>query len=107
MNGRNNLPQEVSMESRAAPAPVPPGRRSFFRWLTFGLGGAASAIAALPIVGYILGTKSRSVHWIDLGSVDDFAAGETRLVTFANPLSQPWDGMTAHTGVYVRRLEED
>ena len=27
---------------------------------------------------------------------------ETRLVTFDNPLRQPWDGIMASTGVYVR-----
>ena len=29
--------------------------------------------------------------------------GSTRLVTFDNPIRQPWDGLTAMTGVYVRR----
>ncbi len=56
----------------------------------------------LPLVGYLLGARKRPVDWVDLGRVDDFAAGETRLVTFDNPIRQPWDGMTAHTGVYVR-----
>ena len=42
-----------------------------------------------------------------LGSVDDFPPDETRLVTFDNPIRQPWDGMAAHTGVYVRHQGKD
>ena len=38
-----------------------------------------------------------------LGPIESFAIGETRLATFDNPLRQPWDGVVAHTGVYVRR----
>ena len=41
------------------------------------------------------------------GPVTNFPVGETRLETFANPISQPWDGMTAKTGVYVRNLGDD
>jgi menaquinol-cytochrome c reductase iron-sulfur subunit len=33
-----------------------------------------------------------------------FPVNETRLVTFDNPIRQPWDGVTARTGVYVRNL---
>jgi Rieske Fe-S protein len=97
------------MEPSTTPVPAPavPERRNFFRWVTYALGGVASAVAGLPILGYLLGSKPRAVHWIDVGRVADFAAGETRMVTFDNPLSQPWDGVTARTGVYVRRLGED
>jgi hypothetical protein len=35
--------------------------------------------------------------------VGKFPPNQTRLATFDNPLGQPWDGMTAHTGAYVRR----
>lgn len=88
------------------PSPIPPEptpRRGFFRWITYALGGLASAMVGLPLVGYILGVKREPDRWVDLGAVDDFETGETRLVTFDNPLRQPWDGMVAHTGVYVRR----
>ena len=51
--------------------------------------------------------RKRPVEWVPLGSVSDFPADETRLVTFDNPIRQPWDGMTAHIGVYVRRQSEE
>ncbi len=35
----------------------------------------------------------------------DFAPGETRLVTFRNPFSDPWDGETANVPAYVRCVE--
>lgn len=98
------------MESEMDPTPAterPPRRRNFFRWITYGLGALASAAVGLPLVGYIIGSKPQPDDWVDLGGVDDFEAGETRLVTFDNPIRQPWDGMTAHTGVYVRREPPD
>lgn len=85
------------------PAAHPPQRRSFFRWVTCALGALASAMVGLPFVGYIVGSKRRPKEWVDLGPVGDFNTGETRLVTFDSPMRQPWDGMVAHTGVYVRR----
>jgi Rieske Fe-S protein len=42
-----------------------------------------------------------------LGPVSDFPVNETRLIKFDNPLRQSWDGITAHTGVYVRYEGKD
>ncbi len=80
-------------------------RRGFFRWVTFALGAVASAFAGIPIVAYFLGTRKTAIVWVNLGSVEDFPKEQTRLVTFDNPLRQPWDGKTANTGVFVRREE--
>jgi menaquinol-cytochrome c reductase iron-sulfur subunit len=86
----------------------PPSRRSFFfRWATYGLGGLASAVVGLPLVGYILGSKRQPDQWVGLGRSEEFEPGSTRLVTFENPIRQSWDGMTAMTGVYVRRQTTD
>jgi len=98
---------ESTTDAPANPPEHPPQRRNFFRWVTYGLGGLASAVVGLPLVGYLVGAKTRPDDWVDLGRVVDFATGETRLVTFDNPLRQPWDGMVAHTGVYVRREEPE
>jgi menaquinol-cytochrome c reductase iron-sulfur subunit len=82
-------------------------RRGFFRWVTVASGAVASAFFALPVAGYLLKMKKRPIEWVDLGKVGDFALNETRMVTFDNPIRQPWDGMTAHTGVYVRYNGKD
>jgi Rieske Fe-S protein len=85
-----------------------PGRRTFFSLLTYGLGAVAAALAGIPFVGYLFGARQAPVDWVLLGPVADFPPNETRLVNFDSPIRQPWDGMVAHTGVYVRyeRREE-
>jgi Rieske Fe-S protein len=82
--------------------PHPP-RRVFFRWLTSAAGAVAAALVSVPFVGYLFQQRKQSVHWVALGKVAEFPFGETRTVAFDNPLRQPWDGVTAHTGVFVRR----
>lgn len=77
-------------------------RRGFFRWFTGAVAAIAAAITGVPLVGYFLGQRKREVPWVVLGAVDDFPIHETRMITFDNPLRQPWDGVTAFTGVYVR-----
>ncbi len=91
----------------AGPDEATPARRGFFRWLSVGMGAIASAFVGLPVVGYLLKPKERPAEWVVLGRVEDFAVNETRMLTFDNPIRQPWDGMTAHTGVYVRYEGKD
>jgi menaquinol-cytochrome c reductase iron-sulfur subunit len=90
-------------DQTASPADGSLKRRTLFRWLTYGLGALATVILAIPFAGYILGMRKRPIQWVPLGSIGDFPPDETRLVTFDNPIRQPWDGMAAHIGVYVRR----
>ena len=87
--------------------PSMPTRRSFFQWVTYGMGAVAATITAVPLVGYFLGVRKREERWVSLDEVERFPVNETRLKTFDNPLRQPWDGMTALTGVYVRNLGAD
>jgi Rieske Fe-S protein len=91
-----------------ATAETVPGRRSFLKWLTFGIGAVAAAVVTVPFVGYLWGAlRKHKVHWIKLGPSSNFPLNETRLVPFNNPLGQPWDGMSARMGVYVRNLGKD
>ena len=83
------------------------GRRTFFQWLTYGLSAVAAAALGVPLIGYFFGVRKKEVRWVTLNEVDRFPVNETRLKTFDNPLRQPWDGMTALTGVYVRNLGVD
>jgi Rieske Fe-S protein len=87
---------------------VEPMRRGFLFWLAGLFGAAAAAVLAIPFVGFIVGAlRHRPVQWVDLGLASDFPVGETRLATFDSTLGAPWDGMTAHTGVYVRNEGQD
>jgi Rieske Fe-S protein len=84
------------------PAGLLPGRRNFLGWLSYGLGAVAAAVVGIPFIGYLFGARQAPVDWVPLGPVADFPQNETRLVTFDSPIRQPWSGMVAHTGVYVR-----
>jgi Rieske Fe-S protein len=93
----------MSNSSDSPPPDEPrPGRRTFLSWLTYGLGAIAAAAVGVPFIGYLFGARKAPVEWVMLGPVEDFPENQTRLVTFDSPLRQPWDGMVAHTGVYVR-----
>jgi Rieske Fe-S protein len=92
----------------AHPEPVPslPGRRTVFHWLTYFVGAAAGLLVAIPFVAYLLGLpRKKKTDWLSLGPVSDFPQEQTRLAVIRdNPLGEKWDGLTAHTGVYVRNL---
>jgi Rieske Fe-S protein len=83
------------------------------RWLLVSIGvllnGAVAVLIATPIVGYLLGSVRKNGgydSWIDLGDISQFAVGETRLASFVNPNSLPWDGATAKAACWVRRTQE-
>jgi Rieske Fe-S protein len=83
-------------------------RRTFFQWLTYGLSVVAAAVLGIPLIGYFLGVRKREALWVTLDDpVDKIPVDETKMHVFANPLRQPWDGMTALTGVFVRNLGVD
>jgi Rieske Fe-S protein len=83
------------------------------RWVMVAIGaalnGAVALLIATPVIGYLLGPvrkKGGYNSWIDLGDVTQFAEGQTRLATFVNPGSMPWDGATAKAACWVRRTQE-
>lgn len=99
---------QPSSESPAPPTTATADRRNVLQWLAFTLGGLATAAAGLPILGYFLGpVRPQPDDWIDLGPIRAFPNKQTRLVTYTNPRTQPWDGDTAKAAAYVRRLEGD
>ena len=93
---------ESECDKMTDPTAVQYGRRTFLQWLSYGLGGVAAALAGIPFVGFLLRTPKWPPEWVTLGPLEKFPVGETRMVTFDNPIREPWDGITANTGVYVR-----
>ena len=64
---------------------------------------------AVPLLGFILSPARRWTwqKWVPLGAVADFPENQTRLATYRNPFSRPWDGDTANIPCWVRRIAGD
>jgi Rieske Fe-S protein len=80
-------------------------RRTFLMNVGIALNAAVALLIATPVVAYVLGPVLRRkeyLQWIAIGNVSEFPVGETRLITFTNPFSDPWDGATAKVPAYVR-----
>jgi Rieske Fe-S protein len=80
------------------------------RWMLLTAGAALNGLVGLAmavhIVRYLLAPAKKDdayKSWISLGAADVFPVGETRLVSFKNPWTQPWDGETDNVAAYVRR----
>ena len=80
------------------------------RWLLMkagiALNGLVGLVLAVPVVRYLLAPVQKDSDyksWISLGEADSFPMGETRLVSFRNPWTRPWDGETDNVAAYVRR----
>jgi menaquinol-cytochrome c reductase iron-sulfur subunit len=86
-------------------------RRAMLVKLGLLFNGVVAALLAVPIIRYVLspimlGRKNGGyATWLTLGAVDEYPAGETRLATFRNPGVTPWDGKTADSACWVRRID--
>jgi quinol---cytochrome c reductase iron-sulfur subunit, bacillus type len=85
-------------------------RRAMLAKLGMIFNGIVGTIIAVPIVRYLLSPITRArktsyASWLALGPLDQYPAGETRLATFRNPDVAPWDGKTADSACWVRRVD--
>jgi nitrite reductase/ring-hydroxylating ferredoxin subunit len=92
------------------PAPPLTSRRAWMFKLGIAFDTLAGILIGIPILGYVLsglfGKKVDSA-WINLGPVTGFPENNTRLATYKNPFTQPWDGQTGDIPCWVRRIEGD
>jgi menaquinol-cytochrome c reductase iron-sulfur subunit len=84
-------------------------RRSALFKLGILINGAIAALLAVPIIGYLLSplrgkTGLEYNAWVPVGPLSQFPEGQTRLASFRNPFVHPWDGHTADSACWVRRL---
>ena len=106
-------PVVIVPESAIAPATEASlSRRGFFMKLGILFNGIAAMVLAVPVVGFLLSSVTRSrengyLSWVPLGNVGNFPEGETRLATFRNPFVMPTDGKTVDTVCWVRRIAGD
>ncbi|KAA6455724.1 Rieske 2Fe-2S domain-containing protein [Acidobacteria bacterium AB60] len=102
------LPPPSPHEQDATLARERHSRRTFLMNVGIALNAAAAAVIATPVVVYLLGPVLRRNEyrsWVSLGKVSDFPPGETRLVKYRNPYTDPQDGDTGNIPAYVRCSE--
>lgn len=83
-------------------------RRGALMKLGILVNGAIAAVFAVPVVGYLLSAilrKKDYTAWITLGPLSQFPPGQTRLASYKNPLSRPWDGETDDMPCWVRSID--
>lgn len=81
-------------------------RRTFLMKVGIALNGAVGLVLAVPIVRYLVsavGKPNQYLRWTEIGAVTDFRDGDTKLISFRNPFTNPWDGQTANIPAYVRK----
>lgn len=71
---------------------------------------AAGLILAVPLVGFVFSSfvqRKDPRSWISLGELDNFPEQTTRIATYRNPYTRPWDGETADIPCWVRRVKDN
>lgn len=84
------------------------------RWLLLKAGIALNGVIglglAVPVLRYLFAPWKKDASydsWVQLGAIDAFPVGETRLAYYKNPATNPWDGQTDNVACYVRRESAD
>ena len=83
-------------------------RRTVLMTIGIALNGVVAVLIATPVVRYLLSPVRRKGGynaWVSLGGIEAFPEGETRLATFKSPGTNSWDGETANTACWVRRIK--
>ena len=68
---------------------------------------AAGLLLTVPLVGFVFSSfvqRKDPRSWISLGPLEGFPENSTRLATYRNPYTRPWDGVTANIPCWVRRM---
>ena len=82
-------------------------RRRFLFLVGGALNVVAATLLAIPLIRYVFSSFFRrgpSGSWIMLGALENFPENQTRLATYRNPYTRPWDGTTSNIPCWVRRL---
>jgi Rieske Fe-S protein len=102
--------KEITPFVELSPPPTAPAgvsRRGFLFRAGVALNAIAATLLAAPVVGYVFSSFRRRQPydaWIALGAVTHFPENQTRLATYRNPYTRPWDGATADIPCWVRRI---
>jgi menaquinol-cytochrome c reductase iron-sulfur subunit len=78
-------------------------RRRLLGRLSAILGVSMAALIGAPSLLFLLGVRKTPRAWRTVGRLEDFRVGATVEVTFLDPSSLPWAGVTAKTAAWLRR----
>ncbi len=84
-----------------------PTRRSWMFAIGVGVNVVAGALLSIPLIGFVFSSfveKKDQRDWIPLGPLEGFPEKTTRIATYRNPFTRPWDGETAEIPCWVRRI---
>jgi Rieske Fe-S protein len=87
-----------------------PTRRNWLLALGVGLNVVAGALLSIPLIGFVFSSfaeKKDQRDWIPLGPLEAFPEHTTRIATYRNPFTRPWDGETAEIPCWVRHVDGD
>ncbi len=99
---------EPSHEAEQVKQDNPPTRRDWLFKVGMGVNVAAGVLLAIPLVGFVFSSfveRKDPRSWISLGPLDGFPEGKTRIATYRNPYTRPWDGQTANIPCWVRHVQ--
>jgi menaquinol-cytochrome c reductase iron-sulfur subunit len=70
------------------------------------MSGWIGMVMVLPGVAFVLAPALRrsAQKWRSVGKVDQFEIGSTVLVSYEDPSPEPWAGVTAKTGAWLKRV---
>jgi menaquinol-cytochrome c reductase iron-sulfur subunit len=84
-----------------------PTRRNLFFKIGVAVNVVAGALLTIPLVGFVFSSfveRKDPRSWISLGHVENYPENATRIASYKNPYTRPWDGDTALIPCWVRRL---
>jgi Rieske Fe-S protein len=102
----SNSDDTIREEDKGKQNTLEPNRRNWLFAAGVALNVAAGALLAVPMIGFVFSSfveKKDPRNWISLGNLEDFPEKTTRIATYRNPFTRPWDGQTANIPCWVRR----
>ncbi len=96
----NTAPETATLDCKEM------SRRRFLTRLSIALSSIGAALVAIPSIGFLLGLRKTPQIWEAVGKLEDFEIGSTVRVSFRDPSSLPWAGVTAQTAAWLRRVDD-
>ena len=95
-------------ETQRAESPEELSRRRFLTKISLAAGGFGAVIVGVPVISFLLRPlfAKKPREWRPVGPVDNFKVGTTTEVTYTDPASVPWTGISGNTAAWLRRENE-